>query len=148
MLTRSEESKTEKLKPRGGHERYVKAHEGHEGEVKAQGGQEEDANSPHEESHVSNRHMDMVAQRMVGPSQQRTTPADGARTVEECGEQPPGAAQEVRETGKGAGEEREHWKTERKESNTLHLVFHFPTASTATATAAAAAATAATVRLQ
>ena len=57
MLTRSEESKTEELRPRGGHENDVKAQEGHEGEVKAQEKQGEDANSLHEDSHVSNRHM-------------------------------------------------------------------------------------------
>ena len=33
------------------------AQEGREGEVKAQDEREEDANSMHEESHVSNRHM-------------------------------------------------------------------------------------------
>ena len=41
----------------GGHESEVKAQEGHKGKVKAQGEQGEDANSVHEESHVSNRHM-------------------------------------------------------------------------------------------
>ena len=40
-----------------GHESEGKAQEGHEGEVKAQGGQQENANSVHEECHVSNRHM-------------------------------------------------------------------------------------------
>ena len=41
----------------GGHESEVKAQEGHKGKVKAQGEQGEDANSVHEESHVSDRHM-------------------------------------------------------------------------------------------
>ena len=39
------------------------------------------------------------------------------------------AAQEVRDTGKVAGEEREKWETGSKESNasnTLHIVFHLP----------------------
>ena len=54
---RSEESKREKLRPKGGHESEVKAQGRHESEVKAQGGQQEDANSVHDESHVSNRHM-------------------------------------------------------------------------------------------
>ena len=40
-----------------GHENDAKAREGHEGEVKAHEEQGEDANSLHEESHVSNRHM-------------------------------------------------------------------------------------------
>ena len=53
------------------------------------------------------------------------------------------AAQEVRETGKVAGREKERWETGSKESNVLHVVFHFPTATTATTVAAAA-----TVRLQ
>ena len=54
---RSERSKREKLRPRGGRESDVIAQEGHEGEVKAQEEQGEDANSLHEKSHVSNRHM-------------------------------------------------------------------------------------------
>ena len=66
------------------------------------------------------------------------------------------AAQEVRETGKVAGRKREEWEkreTERRESNTLHIVMHLQTPATTTVTSAttAAAATAAapqSVRLQ
>ena len=42
------------------------------------------------------------------------------------------AAQEVRETGKVAGRKREEWEkreTERRESNTLHIVMHLQTTS-------------------
>ena len=55
-----EEERTEQereAEAQGGHESDVKAQEGHEGEVKAQEEQGEDANSLHEESHVSNRHI-------------------------------------------------------------------------------------------
>ena len=55
------------------------------------------------------------------------------------------AAREAHETEQVAGGEREKWEqgtTGRKESNTLHVVFHFPT----TATTAVAATTAASKR--
>ena len=45
------------VEAQGGHESEVKAQGGHDSEVKAQGGQEENANSLHEECHVSNGHM-------------------------------------------------------------------------------------------
>ena len=129
------------------HESNVKAQDGHEVEVKAQEGQGEDANSMHEESHVSNRHMTWWhnawwVRVKNGPHLQ--TARDRRRVWRAATR----AAQEVRETGKVAGKERREWEkgeTERKESNTLHLVIHIPTASTSTAAAAAAAAT---VRLQ
>ena len=75
---------------------------------------------------------------MVDPHGQRTASADGERLSKSV----------ARETGRVSEEEREKWETGIKESsaNTLHVVFHFPTA-TSTATAAAAAA-AGTVRLQ
>ena len=132
----------------GGHESDVKAQEGHEGEVKAQEEQGEDANSLHEESHVSNRHMTWWRNAWwvrVNNGPHLQTARDRRRVWRAATR----AAQEVRETGKGAGgerEKREQEKIERTESNTLHVVFHFPTATTATT--AAAAATAATVRLQ
>ena len=62
------------------------------------------------------------------------------------------AAQEVRETRGVAGGRRERerekekkWETGSKESNVLHLVFHFLSASTPAAAAAAAAAATAAV---
>ena len=144
MLTRSEETEREKLRPRGRHESNVKAQEGHEGEVKAHEEQGEDVNSLHEESHVSNRHMiwwhnAWWVRVNNGPHLQ--TARDRRRV---WASQPRELAQEVRETGKGPGGEREKWEQGKTESNTLHVIFHFnPTAAAATA-----AATAATVRLQ
>ena len=129
----------------GGHENDAKAQEGHEGEVKAHEEQGEDANSLHEESHVSNRHMTWWHNAWwvrVNNGPHLRTARDRRRVWRAATR----AAQEVRDTGKVAGgerEKRERGKTERTESNTLHVVFHFPTATTATA-----AATAATVRLQ
>ena len=129
----------------GEHESNVKAQERHEGEVKAHEEQGENVNSLHEESHVSNRHMTWWHNAWWvrvdnGPHLQ--TARDRRRVWRAATR----AAQEVRGTGRVAGGEREKWeqgKTERTESNTLHVVFHFPTSTTA-----AAAATAATVRLQ
>ena len=125
-------------------DREAVAQEGHEGEVKAQEGHGEDANSLHEKSHVSNRHMtwwrDAWWVRVNNGPHLQT-----ARDRRKVWRAATRAAQEVRETGKVAGKERKEWEkeeTERKESNTLHLVIHFPTATnatTATATVAAAA---------
>ena len=129
----------------GGHESDAKAQEGHEDEVKEQG---EDSNSLQEEGHVSNRHMTWWHNAWwvrVNNGPHLRTARDRRRVWRAATR----AAQEVRDTGKVAGgerEKREQGKTERTESNTLHVVFHFPTATTATT--AAAAATAATVRLQ
>ena len=126
-------------------EREAEAQEGHEGEVKAQEEQAEDSNSLQEESHVSNRHMTWWHNAWwvrVNNGPHLRTARDRRRVWRAATR----AAQEVRDTGKVAGGEREKWeqgKTERTESNTLHVVFHFPTSTTA-----AAAATAATVRLQ
>ena len=116
--------------------------------MKAHEEQGEDANSLHEESHVSNRHMTWWHNAWwvrVNNGPHLRTARDRRRVWRAATR----AAQEVRDTGKVAGgerEKREQGKTERTESNTLHVVFHFPTATTATT--AAAAATAATVRLQ
>ena len=126
-------------------EREAEAQEGHEGEVKAQEEQAEDSNSLQEESHVSNRHMTWWHNAWwvrVNNGPHLRTARDRRRVWRAATR----AAQEVRDTGKVAGGEREKWeqgKTERTESNTLHVVFHFPTSTTT-----AAAATAATVRLQ
>ena len=144
----AQEERTEQereAKAQGGHESDVKAQEGHEGEVKAHEEQGEDVNSLHEESHVSNRHMTWWHNAWwvrVDNGPHLRTARDRRRVWRAVTR----AAQEVRDTGRVAGGEREKWeqgKTERTESNTLHVVFHFPTATTA-----AAAATAATVRLQ
>ena len=95
---------------------------------------------------------------MVDPYGRRTTHADGREAVDESGEQPEGRpnrpameTDRVEETQSSAEEaEGEKWGRKKREqrrnrregSNTLHVVFHFPTASTETAAAAA------TVRLQ
>ena len=116
---RAEEEQTEQ-------EREVEAQGGHESEVKAQDGQEEDVNSVHEESHVSNRHMTWWQNawwvRVNNGPHLRT-----ARDRRKVWRAATRAAQEVRETGKVAGREREEWEkreTERRESNTLHIVPH------------------------
>ena len=92
----------------------------------------------------------MVAKRLVGPYGQRPTPADGARPSKSVASSHESRAGNARDR-RVAGGEREEWETGSKESNAnvLHVIFHFPTASTATtATTAATAAAAATVRLQ
>ena len=85
--------------------------------------------------------------------------------VDERGEQPRERAGSARDRARGKGGElgkererkpnetvpggeREKWTTGRKESNTLHVIFHFPSASTTTTTAAATAAATAAMRLQ
>ena len=128
----------------GGHESDVKAQEGHDGEVKAQEGQGEDANSMHEECHVSNRHMTWWQNawwvRVDNGPHMRS--ARGRRRTWRAARQ---AAEQVRIgnwVGETRGEERENWeqgRRGRKESNTLHLVIHLPTTSTPTTPTAAAA---------
>ena len=114
----------------------MQAQEGYEGEVKAQEEQREDANSLHEESHVSNRHMTWWHNawwvRVNNGPHLRT-----ARDRRKVWRAATRAAQEVRGTGKVGGEreKREQGKTERTESNTLHVVFHFPTTTAAAAAA-------------
>ena len=106
---RAEEERTEqerKVEAQEGQENDVKAQEGHEGKVKAQEGQGEDANSLHEEGHVSNRHMTWWHHawwvRVNNGPHLRT-----ARDRRKVWRAATRAAQEVRETGKGAGGERE-----------------------------------------
>ena len=87
----------------GGHESDVKAQEGHEGEVEEQG---EDSNSLHEESHVSNRHMTWWHNAWwvrVNNGPHLRTARDRRRVWRAATR----AAQEMRDTGKDAGGERE-----------------------------------------
>ena len=75
------------------------------------------------------------------PYGQRTTPADGPRPTKSVASSHESRAGSARNRTDHSGE-REKWErgsVERKESNTLHIVFHFPTTETATAAAAAAA---------
>ena len=141
-------------------EREVEAQEGHDGE-KEMTTQEKcveakkEVNSMHEENDVSNRHMtwwrDAWWVRMDNGPHIRT--ARGHRRVWRAATR---AAREARETEQVAGGEREKWeqgttgRTGRKESNTLHIVFHLPSTSTTTAAAATAAAatTAATAAMR
>ena len=128
------------------------AQEGQEGEerVDVQGGrvrkegERNDENSLHEESHVSDRHMTWWRNawwiRMESGPHLRT-----ARDRRRAWRAATRAARETRETRKASGREGEKWETVSKERNVLHVVFHFPSASTATAIPAAAAGT---VRLQ
>ena len=115
-------------------EREAEAQKGHEGEVKAQEEQGEGSNSLQEESHVSNRHMTWWHNAWwvrVNNGPHLRTARDRRRVWRAATR----AAQEVRDTGKVAGGEREKWETGSKESNasnTLHIVFHFPTATTST----------------
>ena len=84
--------------------------------------EQKETKSMHEESHVSNRHMTWWQKAWWvrvnnGPHRDRRKVWRAATR----------AAQEVRETGKVAGREREEWEkreTERRESNTLHIVLH------------------------
>ena len=122
-------------------DREAVTQEGHEGEVKAQEEQGEEANSLHEGSHVSDRHMTWWRNAWwvrVNNGPHLQTARDRRRVWRAATR----AAQEVRETGKVPGREREEWEKRETESNTLHVIFHF------NPTAAAAAASAATVRLQ
>ena len=130
-------------------ERKVEAQEGHDGEEEMTTQEncvetKKEMNSMYEESDVSNRHMTWWRNawwvRMDNGPHLRT--ARGRRRVWRAATR---AAREARETEQVAGGEREKWEqgtTGRKESNTLHVVFHFPTATIP------AAAAAATVRLQ
>ena len=64
---------------------------------------------------------------MVGAGQQRTTPADGAETIEEWWRAATRAAQEVRDTGKVAGGEREEMGArETRENRKQHLARRLP----------------------
>ena len=122
-------------------DREAVTQEGHEGEVKAQEEQGEEANSLHEGSHVSDRHMTWWRNAWwvrVNNGPHLQTARDRRRVWRAATR----AAQEMRDTGKVPGGEREKWEQGKTESNTLHVIFHF------NPTAAAAAASAATVRLQ
>ena len=122
-------------------DREAVTQEGHEGEVKAQEEQGEEANSLHEGSHVSDRHMTWWRNAWwvrVNNGPHLQTARDRRRVWRAATR----AAQEVRDTGKIPGGEREKWEQGKTETNTLHIIFHF------NPTAAAAAASAATVRLQ
>ena len=136
-------------------EREVEAQEGHDGEEEMTTQEtcveaKKEMNSMYERSDVSNRHMTWWRKRRVGPCGQRTTPADGARPSTSVASSHEGSARSARDPNRSQGEEREKWEqgtTGRKESNTLHVVFHFPSNGNVTATATsattAAAATAA-----
>ena len=115
--------------------------------MKAQSGQEEDVNSVHDENHVSNRHMTWWQNawwvRVNNGPHFRT--AQGRRRAWRAATR---AAQDTRETEQTERGERAKWeqgRTKRGESNTLHVVFHFPTATTATTAAAANSAFAVTL---
>ena len=129
-------------------EEQVEAQEGHEGE-EAMTTQEtcveeqKETNSMHEENDVSNRHMTWWRGtwwvRMDNGPHLRT--ARGRRRVWRAATR---AARETRATGRVAGGETEEWEqraTGRKESNTLHVVFHFPSNGNAAATASSTATT-------
>ena len=113
-------------------EEQVEAHEGHAGEEamttqKKCVEEQKETNSMHEENDVSNGHM--------------------ARWRDAWWVRVDNGPHLRSETEQVAGEEREKWEqgtTGRKESNTLHVVFHFPTASTTNTTTAAGTAAAAT----
>ena len=66
---------------------------------------------------------DMVAQRMVGPSQQRTTPADGARPSKSVASSHQGRAGSARD-GKGPRERKGEMGA--REDRKQHLARHFP----------------------
>ena len=96
--------------------------------MKAQEEQGEDANSLHEESHVSDRHMMWWRNawwiRIDSGPHLRT-----ARDRRRAWRAATRAAREARETRKASEGEREKWETGSKESNasnTLHIVLHLP----------------------
>ena len=133
---RAHEAREEKRAQETREER--RAQEERKNGVKAQDEREEDANSLREESHVSNRHMTWWQNawwvRVNNGPHLRT-----ARDRRKVWRAATRAAQEVRETGKVAGREREEWekgKTERRESNTLHIVLHLQPTAAAPAAAA------------
>ena len=127
--------------------RGVDAQEGHGEEMTTQEKCVEaknESNSMHEENDVSSRHMtwwrDAWWVRMDNGPHLRT--ARDRRRVWRAATR---AAREARETERVAGREREKWEqgaTGRKESNTLHVVFHFPSNGNETATATSATTTA------
>ena len=153
-MVREARTQEEREKGVSAQEEQIEAQEGHEGE-EAMTTQEKcaeeqkETNSMHEENDVSNRHMAWWRAWWVrvdnGP---HLRTARGHRRAWRAATR---AAREARETEQVAGGEREKWEqgtTGRKESNTLHIVFHFPTANTTTTTAAAAnAAATAAMRL-
>ena len=139
-----------------------KAQEGHDGEEEMTTQEtcveaKKEMNSMYEESDVSNRHMTWWRNawwvRVDNGPHLRT-----ARNHQRTWRAATRAAREARETEQVAGGEREKWEqgtTGRKESNTLHVVFHLPsngnvtaTATSATTAAAATAAAPQCVRLQ
>ena len=100
MLTRSEESKREKLRPREGTESPRRARRRCEFTARR---------APRvEQTH------DMVAQRMVGPSQQWTTPADGARPSESMASSHQSRAGSARDRKGRRGRERNGRREEKK----------------------------------
>ena len=119
---RTEEERTEqerKIEAPERHECDVKAQEGHEGEVEAQDEQEEDANSLHEESHVSNRHTTWWHNAWwvrVNNGPHLRTARDRRRVWRAATR----AAQEVRETGKVAGGEREMGDGKKRKQHIAH----------------------------
>ena len=115
----------------------MRAQEGHEDEVKAQGEQEEEANSVHEESHVSNnRHMTWWQECLVGPSPQRASLADGERppkSVASSRKSRAGGARDGkgrRERKRGMGEKEDGQK---RKQHVAHCVAPTPAATAAAA---------------
>ena len=171
----AQEERERKAKAQEEREKEVSAHEErkeqdreaevqgeHEGEVKAQGEQGENANSLHEESHVSNRHMTWWRNAWWirvenGPHMQT---ARGRRQIwraaRRAAEQvcDDGRVEETRSPAEEAdektwGQRKGERQTRRLNANTLHLVIHLPaTSATATAVAASATAASAEMRLQ
>ena len=130
----------------------MKAQEGHEGEVKAQEEQGEDANSLHEESHVSDRHMMWWRNawwiRIDSGPHLRT-----ARDRRRAWRAATRAAREARETRKASegrkGEMGDGKQRKQRKQYVAHRIAPTPTATaTSTTAAAATAAASAAMRLQ
>ena len=99
------------------------AQEGHEGEVKAQEEQGERREfNARREPRVEQTH-DVVAQRMVGPSQQRTTPADGKRPSKSVASSHQGRAGSARH---GKGRRGKKGETGARKDRKQHLAHRFP----------------------
>ena len=139
---KQEEKEAKAQEERREEERKVQAQEWHEGkeEMTTQGEcveEKKETNSVQEEHDVSNRHVTWWIRVDSGPHLQT---ARGRRAAEQA--RVDGRVEESRSVAEEAEGEKwgrkklEQRRTRRKENNTLHIVFHFPTASTTTATTA------------
>ena len=156
-LLRSKECKRERLMPRVARKKSRSPLGGTENEREETTREESveekrrGTNSMQEEKPPVEQTHDMVAKCLVGPRSTMDLTCGRARNRRKVWRAATRAAQEVRKTGKVAGKERREWEkgeTERRESNTLHIVLHLQPSAAAPAAAAGMAAAVAAKRLQ